>query len=394
MSKRYWRISALAIALILLCGAQPAAAEGTYAVVTGTATLNVRSIPDASGAWLGRVTEGSWVEEIAPVGNGWYYCRVPGQNLEGYMAGAYLTEAGSNPGGGDNTGVVVNPIASQYLNLREYPSYSARVLGRFYNGQTCRVLNTQSGWYYVYVNGLYGYFKSEYVYVSGTAGSSTAYVSTGNSGRLNLRSAPDLSGDIIGRYPNGTLVTVHLKGKTWWQVTVNGVEGFMESAYLTESAPYDPTPVTAAPFYPVYPTAVPSTGGYCVVSNPNAKSVLNLRAQPSTSAKVLAQYHNGIRFEVLEQGLTWCKVYGKSSGRVGYVMTKYVKLYQLPGVPLKTVSNGSSYVNLRTKPNKTSGSVKMQVPSGAVVTVLIPGDTWTKVRYGSLEGYMMTVFLK
>ena len=56
--------------------------------------------------------------------------------------------------------------------------------------------------------------------------------------------------------------------------------------------------------------------------------------------------------------------------------------------------NGNSYVNLRSSPNKTAGNVYTKVPSGATVTVLIPGDEWTKVRYGGTVGYMMTSFLK
>jgi len=51
-------------------------------------------------------------------------------------------------------------------------------------------------------------------------------------------------------------------------------------------------------------------------------------------------------------------------------------------------------VNLRTAPRKVSGNVSVQVPHGATVTVLTPGDEWTQVRYGGRVGYMMTAFLK
>ena len=58
------------------------------------------------------------------------------------------------------------------------------------------------------------------------------------------------------------------------------------------------------------------------------------------------------------------------------------------------MQNGSSYVNLRSSPGKTAGNVITHGPSGATVTVLIPGDEWTKVRYNGTTGYMMTTFLK
>ena len=95
---------------------------------------------------------------------------------------------------------------------------------------------------------------------------------------------------------------------------------------------------------------------------------------------------------MIQAGETWTKVYGSASGNMGYFMTKYLTL---SGVSYnKTVRNGNSYVNLRSSPNKTSGNVYTRVPSGATVTVLIPGDEWTKVRYGGTVGYMMTSFLR
>ena len=123
-------------------------------------------------------------------------------------------------------------------------------------------------------------------------------------------------------------------------------------------------------------------------------SDLRLRQQPSTSAKVLCTYKNGIRLEIIEQGETWCKVYGKSSGNIGYVMTKFVTLHGVPSVPVKTVQNGNTYVNLRSAPSKVSGAVYEKLYSGNQVVVLSPGDEWTQVRYGNTVGYMMTAFLK
>ena len=107
---------------------------------------------------------------------------------------------------------------------------------------------------------------------------------------------------------------------------------------------------------------------------------------------MVAQYKNGVRFEVIQAGETWTKVYGSASGNVGYFLTKYLKLTNTSYT--KTVQNGNSYVNLRSSPSKVSGKVYVQVPSGASVTVLIPGDEWCKVRYAGTVGYMMTYFLK
>ena len=399
MLKRSTRTGAALLAVILMLAVIPAAgAETVYAMVSGASALNVRAYPSTSGQWLGQVPEGAWVEEVYPAGDNWYYCRVVDSKLAGYMSGAYLKTTGSSSGGGSGTGVVNNPVRTQYLNLREYPSYSARVLGHYYNGTVCQVLSYSGGWYYVMVSGKLGYFKAEYVKVNGGTGS-IATVYTRNGGRLNMRSAPSLSGTVLAQYAVGTQVTILLKGTVWCKVSVNGRTGYMQGVYLRTGAgsvpaptaapyvttnpgwpttapwvwpttapwswpttapwgwptadpwswpttdpwypygmvttpPYDPSdPNTPAPVPVPWPTATPywnptGTGGaYCVVSTGGASSYLNLRAQPSTSAKVLAQCVSGARLDLIEQGDTWCRVYDSASGQVGYVMTRFVTVY-------------------------------------------------------------------
>ena len=51
-------------------------------------------------------------------------------------------------------------------------------------------------------------------------------------------------------------------------------------------------------------------------------------------------------------------------------------------------------MNLRSAPSKRSGTIYQRLYSGAVVTVLTPGDEWTQVRYNGITGYVMTAFLK
>ena len=125
-----------------------------------------------------------------------------------------------------------------------------------------------------------------------------------------------------------------------------------------------------------------------------ATAYLNLRAQPSTAAKVIAQYRNGVRFEVIAQGVSWTKVYGSATGNIGYFMTKYLSLRGLPATPTKTIQNGNTYVNLRSAPSKQTGVVYQRLYSGTSVIVLTPGDEWTQVRCGNTTGYVMTCFLK
>ena len=376
---------ALTLVLTMLSVSLPAFAlpgAEEYAVVYNTSYLNLRQGPSSSSTWLGRSYTGDWVRVLGAEGN-FYYVQVVSSGQYGYMSKNFLK---ISSGGTGNTGVVNNPISTQFLNLRQYPSYSAPVLGIYYNGTTFSILSSADGWYYVNINGVTGYFRSEYVRIGGGGGSEgTAVIRTSNGGPLNMRTAPSASASVSSSFSSGRVVSVLLKGNTFWRVSIDGVTGFMMSKYLTASSSIGSG---------VQPGNPPATNGYAVVTNPGATQRLNLREQPSASARVIAQYKNGIRMEVVAPGTEWCKVYGSASGNIGYMMTSYLTLYGQSGVPVKTVQNGSSYVNLRSAPSTTAGTIYTRVYSGAVVTILAPGDEWSKVQYNGVTGYMMSVFLK
>ncbi|MBR6185239.1 MAG: SH3 domain-containing protein [Clostridia bacterium] len=397
-------LSLLICCLALFGGVCPARAEGCqiagqgildFALVQGTSRVNLRKGPGTQYDVLAAVDEYTWVGLTARQGD-WYVIYVPALRQSGYMSVNYL-KLGEDASPVISTGgVVKNPVATQFLNLRAYPSYDAQVLGIFYNGTPFTLLSDPgSGWLQVLVGQQVGYFRKEFVQLSAASGQNIYYIQSPNSGGVNLRNAPYLNGSaVLSQYPAGTRVSVLLsspKSGAYWKVAVNGVTGYMDSRYLVRSSNTSGGSAASSGSGASH-AAKPKTQGSATVSNPKATQYLNLRAQPSTTAKVVAQYRNGVRFEVIQAGETWTKVYGSATGNIGYFMTRYL---HLSGASTqKTVSNGTSYVNLRSAPSKASGQVYIRVPSGASITVLIPGDEWTKVRYGGTEGYMMTCFLK
>ena len=402
MKKWLRRILTLCCVLALCAAACPALAEPVgampsysgfldYAMVSGTASLNLREGPSTDSFLLGSAPEGAWVGLRGESGN-WYYVGVLSSGLYGYMSKNYLKLADSSGMGPSTTGVVANPKATSFLNLRQYPSYDAPVLGIYYNGTVFSLLSaTADGWYQVLVNGQTGYFRKEFVTLNGGGGGMIRYTYAANGGKVNLRNAPSYTGSMVLRQlPTGTQVQVVLSSPkaAFWKVSVNGQTGYIDSQFLRESAAPSGGGDSGGS------GIAPKTQGTAVVRNPKATQVLNLREQPSTSAKVIAQYRNGFKFQVIAPGETWTKVYGAASGNIGYFMTKYLKLTGVSATPTKTVSNSGSYVNLRSSPKKQAGNVAVQVPSGATVTVLIPGDEWTQVRYKGTVGYMMTYFLR
>ena len=132
----------------------------------------------------------------------------------------------------------------------------------------------------------------------------TKYVSTGNSGKLNVRSAPQTHTDnVIAKLENGTRVVIleYLNGNTWVKVEYpqNGkiAIGYVQHRYLSVSKPAvtaakptapkqttEPQPMSFKKFQHVEPvsmTVKPSTpGGY-----------VNLRWGPSKAVAVMTKLY-------------------------------------------------------------------------------------------------------
>ncbi len=392
MKKTMRKLIPLLLCILLLAGAVPAQAySNDFAVVTGSSTLNLRQGPSTEYERLYTAKEGDWVRILGESGN-WYQVTVMSNNMMGYMSKNFLNRENTATSTSVITsGVVSNPIATQFLNLRQYPSLSAPVLGIYYNGATFAVLSSVDNWYQVSINGKVGYFMKDFVSVYGLNSAKTAAIAAPNSGKTNLRNAPSFtSSAIIAQYPNGTQVQILLEGNQFYRVSVNGNVGYMDKSLLRLTSSGS---AIIAPSTPSVPAAKPKTKGYAYVNNPIATQVLNLRQEASTSSKVIAQYKNGVRFHVIAPGETWCKVYGSATGNIGYMMTRYLTLKNTDSI-YKTIQNGNTYVNFRSKPSKTGSTIYQRLFTGTPVTVLTPGDEWTQVRYNGQTGYVMTQFLQ
>ena len=116
---------------------------------------------------------------------------------------------------------------------------------------------------------------------------------------------------------------------------------------------------------------------------------LNLRAEPSLTAKVLKQVPTGTWMTVIETNDGWSKV--KVNGLEGYVMSKYLS---------ETSGNSQLYVrtntgrglNLRDQPS-LEGNIITSFKPGTAVDVLLRGTGWYKVSVNGTVGYMDSRYL-
>ncbi len=354
-------------------------AEDLFGMVDNTSSLNVRSGPGYNYQITGRLKRGVWVDILNDYSD-WYYVTDRNQQLTGYVKSDYIKKASAGSGGSSGQFVVNNPKASQFLNLRAEPSYSAQVLGIFFNGASGQIISSSDGWAQVIINGLHGYFREEFIKPLSSGGNynaGAAYVYSSNGGNVNLRQGPGYSYSVLSSLSPGTKVNVHLKGNGFWYISSGNQSGFMSSKFLSVSG-----------------SPGPSGQRYAVVTNTGRR--LNLRESPSLNSRSIGQYRGGTRVYIESQGSEWCKVKVVSNGARGYMMSRYLTLYGLPGANVKRVSHPQgTFVFLRSQPYQSAGTVIMRVPHGANVSVISSSSGgWTKIRYGNAVGFMMSYFLK
>lgn len=390
-------LTALILVLTGIGTIQPAKAHRIdFGVVYNSSSVNLRSYPTQDSAWLGAYPSGTWMAITGESGN-WYAVTTPDGKM-GYMSMNYVRQPQCKHG---NIVVVSNPKATSFLNLREYPSMNARVVDIYYNGVPCVVLGYTNGWYYVNIDGKTGYLSGEYVYErNGVAHSAElATVVTQNRGPLNLRIGPGTQYAVDSQVNHGSYVMVLEKGKSWWLVaSSDGAVGWVMPSFLKDGV-LKPNEIglgssSGGTTQGGSSTTTQPAYGYATVANPRPTQLLNLRETPSTDARVLGQYKNGTKLQMLEQGSVWCKVHVVAVGKTGYMMTRYLTLNNLPAVPMLTVTHPQrTFVYLRSAPYM-GNNILTRMPHGAEVTVLEPGFEWTKVSYGSYTGYAMTYYLK
>jgi uncharacterized protein YgiM (DUF1202 family) len=382
--KTHKKILTVALAcVLLLSGVTVLAQDKLYALVQNTQQLNLRSGPGTNYQWLGALKRGQWVEVVQSFGD-WYLVNFLDKPLSGYMSAKYLKTASAGSGG--STFTVNNPASGQYLNLRSYPSYSAPVLGIYYNGASGNVLDVDGSWYHVEIGGRTGYFRGEYLRLSGgTAyGSSAATAYAKNGGAINLRSGPGTGFSVLSQVPSGSGISVHLQGSDYWYVSAGGRTGFMDANFIRTGS-YSGSSGSSS--------SVPSGGMRGIVTNTGKR--LNLRETASLNARVLGQYVGGTEVQILEHGNEWSRVYIPLTGARGYMMSRYLTVYGTQGGASKRVVHPQgTFVYLRNRPSQTSGSILTKVPHGTYVSVIAPQANWTQVRYGNSVGYMMNWFLK
>ncbi|MBP3541109.1 MAG: SH3 domain-containing protein [Clostridia bacterium] len=389
----------------------PAAAGKTVYISVADTPLYERAQAESSRlAVLPLGTEA----ELLSSADGWSLINVRG--LTGYVLSANLNEqkpdastppptATTPPPSGDIQLARVT-TASGSLNLRMEPSVGSRVLTTIPQYATVTVTSYGTEWCAVSYGGLSGYAMTTFLTLESSSGPTpapetppqgdyTSAVVTTASGSLNLREEPRSGSRILRTIPRNASVQVNSYGASWCNVTYGDTTGYVMTTFLRfVSAPENTPSVDPS-------TPAPSEGKAIVTT---ASGSLNLRESGHYGAAVIVQIPQYAEVDVLQRGANWTKV--RYHVFEGYVVTSFLTFTDgsdapatptpTPETPTQTdtawVSTPSGSLNLRQEPS-SSARVLMQIPRGAQLTVLNRSDSWCRVTYQGVGGYVMTSYL-
>lgn len=218
----------------------------------------------------------------------------------GALGGFSVKSAGASAG---------SAKATVALNLRSGPSTSHRVLRVIPAGGVVSLQGgTDSGFTYVAYDGTYGWAYSQYLGPNQPQGPGGGLGGNGRTtATVNFREGASLSSRVIAVLPAGTPIFVHDVGASgFWSVSYKGQSGWIWADYIQRDG------------------AAPPPGG--PVYDPNSATTtaaLNLRAEPSTSAKVLLVMPAGAKV-ALKSGTApgWRQV--SYNGKTGWASTQYL----------------------------------------------------------------------
>lgn len=445
--------------------AEPAVVPGvSYGRVTMDDVFFRQSMSTAGSYWAKLPLGWTLTVLDKTVKNGvtWYKVRGgipsnPTRTYTGYIHGDYFTVISAEDQA--TPAPTQAPAASSYglilidgINLRQTPG--GATVAPLRSNVVVNVLYTPSGntandWYYVEINGLYGYLPAtslrvlntwelgNYVLpgqpvVTAAPTQAPATVTTGYikliKNKVNLRKTPagtvltaaDKTKLLVGTVLAYTEITEKIAGYNWALVTVNGMTGYVRSdCYQYTDAEGKPvvTPApTAAPVITAYPgVATPdptdtpaSSQGYIKL----IKGGVNLRQTPGGSVitrlnrGTVLPFFNIVRTASSE---TWYEVYSAQHGAFGYILSTMAQVTNEQGQqPLPTIAPTSqpvtavgyvattaSSVWLRRTPqagSDTNGQIKTKGTVLPLIGVPVYTDyTWYPVetsdgRRGYLRG--------
>lgn len=203
------------------------------------------------------------------------------------------------------------------VHLRSEARDDADFIGSYANGSRIRVLSTDSRWYYVQANALYGYMDGQYITLDEEMpmDMSSLYigvVKTPNADQaLVLRKRPGTDSVSLMSCHSGTIIEVLVMGTEWNHVRVDGVEGYMMAEYVE--------------------VVTPGASPMMILQAAEGNEVSVMRT-PSDTGDMLVKASSGTQVTVRRPDDMWTEITIETGGEeaIGYVRNDCLSPISLP----------------------------------------------------------------
>ncbi len=229
-----------------LSGASSGSSGSSSSSNTGSSTsgsvkgnyVRMRSGAGTGYSILGTYDNGTALT-ITGTENGWTKVTIGGVN--GYIRSDFVTTGSSSQSSGGSTGSKTGYINGTSVRMRSGAGTSSSILGVYNTGTEMTITGENGNWYAVSYNGTNGYVCKDYMTTTKPS-SSSASSASGTDGYIKgssvrMRSGAGTGYSILGTYNNGTPLTITGESSGWTSVTINGIKGFVNSAYVTTTKP-------------------------------------------------------------------------------------------------------------------------------------------------------------
>ncbi|KAA3610032.1 MAG: DUF3380 domain-containing protein [Calditrichaeota bacterium] len=190
-------------------------------------------------------------------------------------------------------------------------------------------------------------------------------LATVSASALNVRSIPNISGQILGVLNEGSVVDVTEVDNNWLQIPFNDSIGFVSKIYM-EIQPQ------VSKLYGFVNTAL-----------------LNVRDVPTASGLILGTLFSGTKVSIVSQIPDWLEI--EFNNGIGFVLSKYVDLFaQTKSYQADVIA---ATLNVRQKPDKKA-QILGQVKNAMKLTVEADIGAWSEILFNGSSAYVFNKFLK
>lgn len=214
------------------------------------------------------------------------------------------------------------------------------------------------------------------------------YVLRDSADEIKVFAAMSMKANIVGYILPGGQQEVHVletKGD-WCYVGFTSVYG-MSYGYVPLSCFETPALPTPTPL----PDVIYAAGTEAWILNSKEGYRLNLRAEPSATAKSLGKYYTGTPVTLTGQTLNGFVQVLLSGTTLGWLDTRFITTDAanfVPELPVITIKNRGSGANLRSGPSTSYNRIGWYKHGTQLTLLGVRADGWCHVTVDGITGYM------